>query len=130
MLVIDASALLELLLNTPRASGIALRAFSRDETVHAPHLIDIEITQVMRRYVRSRALSASQAQQALDDLSELPIERYPHLDLVPQIWRLRDSMTAYDAAYVALAEALSAPLLTCDAKLAAARGHFARIELV
>ena len=129
MLVIDASALLELLLNTHRAPWIAARAFSRDETVHAPHLIDIEVTQVMRRYVRLHAISPSRATQSLDDLAQLPIERYPHLNLVPEVWRLRDTMSAYDATYVALAAVLRAPLLTCDAKLAAA-GNAARVELV
>ena len=71
----------------------------------------------------------AQAKQSLDDLAQLPIERYPHLSLVPEVWRLRDTMSAYDATYVALAAVLRAPLLTCDAKLAAA-GNAARVELV
>lgn len=98
--------------------------------MHAPQLLDIEITQVLRRLVRQKEITGARAQQVLDDLANLPIERHEHQALVPRIWQLRDSLSAYDGAYVALAEALAAPLLTCDAKLSGAHGHRARIELV
>jgi predicted nucleic acid-binding protein len=106
------------------------RAFEASERMHAPQLLDIEITQVLRRLVQRKEISTPRAEQALDDLANLLIERHQHQALIPRIWELRDSLTAYDGAYVALAEALAAPLLTCDAKLAGAHGHRATIELV
>ncbi len=129
MIVIDASALLEMLLQTPRADQLMERALKAAERMHAPQLLDIEVTQVLRRLVQRREIAAVRAEQALDDLNDLVIERHEHQTLVSRIWQLRDSLTAYDGAYVALAEALSAPLLTCDAKLAGAHGHRATIEL-
>jgi predicted nucleic acid-binding protein len=98
--------------------------------MHAPHLLDIEVTQVLRRLVQRKEIAIARAEQALHDLAHLLIERHEHRALVPRVWQLRDSLTAYDAAYVALAEALEAPLLTCDAKLAGAHGHRATIEWV
>jgi predicted nucleic acid-binding protein len=130
VIVVDASALIELLLRTPRAQAVADRLLTAEQSLHAPHLVDVEIAQVLRRYLRVGALSAARAKQALDDLSALPMDRHPHTDLLSRIWQLRDALTAYDAAYVALAEALRAPLLTCDGKLARAHGHKAQIELV
>lgn len=128
--MIDASALLEILLRTDRADRLMERALSGSEHMHAPQLLDIEITQVLRRLVRQKEVTAPRAEQALQDLSNLLIERHDHQTLIPRIWQLRDSLTAYDGAYVALAEALAAPLLTCDAKLAGAHGHRATIELI
>jgi predicted nucleic acid-binding protein len=130
LIVIDASSLLEILLRTDRADRLMQRIFAGSEQMHAPQLLDIEITQVLRRLVRQKEITVARAEQALQDLSHLLIERHDHPTLVPRIWQLRDSLTAYDGAYVALAEALAAPLLTCDGKLAAARGHRATIELV
>ena len=128
--MIDASALIELLLRTHRAERIATRALAPDERLHAPHLIDIEITQALRRLVQLKEITALRAQQALDDLAEFVIERSEHQNLLSRIWQLRDSVTAYDGAYVALAEALNAPLLTCDSKLGRSHGHAAKIEIV
>ena len=130
MIVIDASALVEILLRTKRADRLMARAFSRSEQLHAPQLLDIEIAQVLRRLLRQKDITAARAEQALQDLSDLLIERHGHQTLIPRIWQLRDSLSAYDGVYVALAEALAAPLLTCDAKLAGAHGHRATIELV
>jgi predicted nucleic acid-binding protein len=98
--------------------------------MQAPHLLDIEVAQVLRRLVQLKGIKAARAEQALDDLAGFVIERHAHQDLLPRIWQLRNSLTAYDAAYVALAEAVDAPLLTCDAKLARSHGHRARIEIV
>ena len=128
--MIDASALLEILLRTDRADRLMERAFSGSEQMHAPQLLDIEITQVLRRLVRQREITAPRAEQALQDLSNLLIERREHQEFIQRIWQLRDSLSAYDGAYVALAEALAAPLLTCDGKLAGAPGHRAKIELI
>ena len=130
MIVLDASAILELLLRTPEGMLIEERVFSPGETLHAPHLIDVEVAQVLRRYATLGDIAPVRARQALDDLVDLPISRYPHQLFLPRIWDLRDNITAYDAAYLALAEALAAPLLTRDRRLANAPGHSAAIELV
>jgi predicted nucleic acid-binding protein len=106
------------------------RALVATEQLHAPQLLDVEIAQVLRRVALHREISAARAKQALADLEQLPIKRHIHQPLVRRIWQLRDSLTAYDAAYVALAKALPAPLLTCDPTLAHAHGHRAAVELV
>ena len=130
MIVVDASAVLEVLLNTSDGTAIAARLFTAGETLHAPHLLDLEVTQVLRRYARSGELTAQRGVQALEDLVDLPLARYPHEFLLARIWELRDNVTAYDAAYLALAEALAAPLVTRDAALASSRAHRARVELM
>jgi predicted nucleic acid-binding protein len=130
MIVLDASAVLELLLGGPGGVVVRQRIASPDETLHAPHLLDLEVPQVLRRYSASGALSSERARLAIEDLAALDLERYPHEPLLDRVWQLRDNLTAYDAAYVALAEALDAPLLTFDARLANAPGHRARIELL
>ncbi|MGH7336564.1 MAG: type II toxin-antitoxin system VapC family toxin [Myxococcota bacterium] len=129
MIVLDASAALELLLLTKPGLGLADRLFEAGETLHAPELIDLEVGQVLRRYERSRGLTAERARQALDDFEALPLERYAHRLLLRRAWELRANLTIYDGAYVALAELLDAPLLTCDAAIARA-AHRARVELV
>lgn len=98
--------------------------------LHAPHLLDIEVAQVMRRLTLAEELAPARAERALEDFVDLPIERHGHTAFLPRIWKLRTSVTAYDAAYIALAEGLAAPLLTCDSKLSRAYGHGARIELM
>ena len=130
MIVVDASAVIEVLLGTSVASRLASRFFGVGETLHAPHLLDVEVLQVMRRYERAGTISAMRGAEALDDLAAFPITRYPHQPLMARMWELRQNVTAYDAAYLALAEALAAPLVTRDAKLASAPGHRTRIELV
>ena len=130
MIVVDASVLLELLLRTPSAKTAEGRLFASREALHAPHLLDLEITQVLRRYAASGAVPAERGAMALTDLADFPVRRYAHDVLLPRIWELRANLTAYDAAYVALAEALDARLLTRDGRLARARGHHARIELL
>ncbi len=100
-----------------------------DETLHVPHLFDVEVLHVLRRYSLSGTLSESRGRLALSRLSSTRLTRYPHASFVRRIWELRHNLTAYDAAYVALAEALDAPLVTMDARLAQAPGHSAAVEL-
>jgi predicted nucleic acid-binding protein len=130
VIVVDASAVLEVLLNTPAAGPVAERIFAPGETLHAPHLLDLEVAQVLRRYAASGQLDARRGGAALEDLGDFPLTRYPHDLVLPRIWELRHRVTAYDAAYLPLAEALAVPLLSRDRRLAAAKGHRARIELV
>ena len=130
MIVVDASALLEALLRTPVARAVEERLFEPQQTLHAPHLLDIEVAQVIRRYAANGEIDSERGRAALTDLADFPFRRYPHDFLLPRVWDLRNNLTAYDAVYVALAEALDAPLLTRDQRLAAAAGHHARVELV
>ncbi len=130
MIVIDASAMLEVLLVTPTAMAIKGRIFDPDQTLHAPHLLDLEIAQVLRRYCHIGDLEPERAEEALADLAALGVVRYPHDLFLPRIWELRHNVTAYDASYIALAEELSAPLLTRDQSLAAAPGHRAAVEVI
>jgi predicted nucleic acid-binding protein len=130
MIVVDASAMLEALLRTPAAKAVEKWLFDPRQTLHAPHLLDIEVAQVIRRYSASGEIDSERGRAALADLADFPLHRYPHDFLLPRIWDLRNNLTAYDAAYVALAEALDAPLLTRDRRLAAAAGYHARVELV
>lgn len=128
MIVIDSSALLEFLLATPRGLRVAARITGPGETLHAPHLIDLELLSTMRKLERQGATAATARLFAM--APSVPIVRYPHTPLWTRIWRLRGNLTAYDAAYVALGESLSAPLVTCDARIAATPGHSATIELI
>ena len=130
MIVVDASALLEALLRTPAAKAVEKWLFDPRQTLHAPHLLDVEIAQVIRRYAANGVIDDERGRTALADLADFPLHRYPHDFLLPRVWDLRNNLTAYDAVYVALAEALDAPLLTRDRRLAAASGHHARVELV
>lgn len=130
MIVVDASALLELLLGTPRAERLAARLLTDEQRLHAPHLIDMEVTSALRRLTLSKHLPVARAEEALADLQVLGIERHAHTDLMSRVWALRNSLSAYDACYVALAEALDASLITCDAKLAGSHGHHATIETI
>jgi predicted nucleic acid-binding protein len=129
MIVIDASAILEVLLQTPASRRVNSLIFAANETLHAPHLMDLEVAQVLRRYVRSGAITAGRGAEALTDLVDFPLTRYPHHVLLNRIWQMRHGLTAYDAAYLALAEALDAPLITRDRALARASPR-GRVELV
>jgi predicted nucleic acid-binding protein len=120
---------LEVLLRTSAAAAVELRLFGT-ETLHAPHLLDLEVAQVLRRYERGGVLSARRGAEALEDLAAMRIERYPHDILLPRIWSLRGNASAYDAAYLALAEALDATLVTTDRRLAHIPGHAAHIDVV
>jgi predicted nucleic acid-binding protein len=129
VIVLDASAAIDWLLQTPAGLQIEKRIYSRNETLHSPHLLDLEVAQVLRRLVREDVISAGRVDEAINDLLALRIVRYPHFVLLPRIWQHRNNLSAYDAAYVALAESLGAPLLTRDIRLSAASGHSAHIEL-
>jgi predicted nucleic acid-binding protein len=130
VIVVDASTALEALLRTPAAETVNTRLFDSGETLHAPHLIDVEVAQVLRRHAASGAVEPERCRAALLAWADFPLRRHSHDVLLPRIWELRRNLTAYDAAYVALAEALDATLLTRDLRLATAAGHHARIELV
>jgi predicted nucleic acid-binding protein len=130
VIVLDASAATEWLFQSPAGIKIDRRIFSTAETLHVPHLLDVEVAQVLRRYVRDKTITAQRGEEALEDLSDMPLRRYPHDFLIPRVWELRATLTAYDAVYVALAEVLDAPLLTCDGKIASASGHSANVEVV
>ena len=130
MIVVDASAVLEVLLNTGKGNAVAERLFADGETLHVPHVLDLEVAQVLRRYAVGGHLDADRGGQALEDLLSFPLNRYPHDIFLPRIWELRQNVTAYDAAYITLAEALDAPLITTDLRLASSIGHDVKIETV
>lgn len=130
MIVLDASALVELLLGTARGRAVAARIADPGLGLHAPHLVDVEVAQALRRYALEGDLDAAAAARALDDLRALDLERHAHEPLLDRVWELRQNLTAYDAVYVALAEVLDAPLLSCDARLARAPGVAQLVELV
>lgn len=130
MIVVDASALLEVLLRTRSAQAVEARIFDAPrKTLHAPHLLDVEVAQVLRRYAAMGEIDGQRGAEALADLADFPIRRYPHDFLLTRVWKLRSNFTAYDAVYVALAEALGARLLTRDQRLATAVRRHADIEL-
>ncbi len=129
MIVLDASAAIEWLLHTPAGQRIEQRIYSRHESLHGPHLLDIEVAHTLRRFVREGSVTAQRAEEAVYDLLSTRLTRYPHSLFLPWIWQHRHNLSAYDAAYVGLAEKLDAALLTRDGRLAAASGHDAKVEL-
>ena len=108
---------------SPNGSAIEDHVFSSEEPLAAPQLLDVEVLHVLRRFHRTRTLTLKRSEQALDDFGDLPIRRYGHELLRTGMWRMRNNVTAYDAAYIALAELLEAPIVTCDGKLASSSGH-------
>jgi predicted nucleic acid-binding protein len=129
LIVVDASVVLDLLLRA-KAGPIERRLFDAGETIHAPHLVDLEVAQVLRRHVAARRLRPDAGREALGVLAALGLRRWPHEPLLPRVWALRANLSAYDAAYVALAEALRAPLVTRDSRLAAAPGLETHVEVI
>lgn len=128
VIVVDTSAVISALAERPPIVGLRARLES-DPDLHAPHLIDVEVLHALRRLVSRGEITEPRAEDARNDFAQLTIVRYAHHPLGDRIWQLRHHLTAYDAAFVALSEALAAPLITCDARLATAGGHGARIEL-
>lgn len=128
MLVVDTSAVLEALAGREPAPGL-VHTLAADGDLHAPHLIDIEFLDAPRRLAMTGDLSEDRAADARADFADLARTRYPHHELSDRIWELRHNLTAYDAVFVALAEALATPLVTCDARVASASGHRAAMEL-
>jgi predicted nucleic acid-binding protein len=133
MLVIDASAMTELLLGRRPADTVERQVAEHAYDLHAPHLLDVEVLSALRRVVAAGDATPLRAEDAIEDLLDLPLERYPHDILVPRVWELRGNFSAYDAAYVALAEALAeggATLLTSDALFAKATRRHTGIHVV
>jgi len=133
MLVVDASALCELILGRPAGAAVGEHLVRHAFALHAPHLVDVEVLSALRRLVASGEASADRAGEAIADLQDLPIERYRHDILAPRIWQLRENLTAYDACYVALAEGLAdrpVPLLTADGRLARAMSSHSEVPVL
>jgi predicted nucleic acid-binding protein len=129
VIVLDASAAIDWLLQTPAGRQIEARIYARNESLHAPHLLDLEVGQVLRRLARDSVIAAQRAEEAIEDLIALRITRYPHFVFLTRIWKLRHNFSAYDAAYLALAETLGATLITREARLASAPLPHAPVEL-
>lgn len=127
MIVVDASAIVDYV--ALKQIDALPERLTQGDTLHAPHLIDVEVTHAVRGLVARGELSADGAFLARRDAAEMSMTLYPHALLLERAWHLRDTLSTYDAVYVALAELLPAPLVTCDARLAAAHGHDAEIEL-
>jgi predicted nucleic acid-binding protein len=127
VIVVDASAIADLLLRTPRLAACVAAELRADGFPQTLDLADVEVVSVLERKARRGELELGRAEEALDDLASLPVRRHGAAEFRRRIWELRDELSAYDAAYVALAEALSAPLLTTDSRLARAGGHRAEI---
>lgn len=123
MVVVDASAIIEQLLGRPEV----LRGHA---TVHAPAALDLEVVSAWRRMVLRGALPASSAREAIELYSAMSVTRHEHVLLLPRIWQLRHDITAFDAAYVALAEALGVPLLTADLRLARTASRYCDVVTV
>ena len=130
MIVLDASVVVELLLDTTTGRRVALLVGDAAIALHVPHLLDVEVVSALRRLVRDGSLDHEDAEAAIGDLMALDLQRHSHEALLERAWALRANVTTYDAVYVALAEALNATLLTCDSKLARAPGSEVRVELI
>jgi predicted nucleic acid-binding protein len=130
VLVLDASVILELPLGTTAGVTVARRLRSVRESLAAPHLMDVEVTQPLRRFTHAGTLAPDRGAEAIADLSDFPIVRYPHDVLLPRMWALRQNATASDAAYIALAEALHGLRITRARRLKDLPGHGATIEVV
>lgn len=130
MKVIDASALVELLIGTPRGLRVAEALEDETESIHMPHLADVEVAHVLRRLVALDAIPERTGEEAIADLQDLDIDRHAHDPLLERIWELRGHVSAHDAAYLALSEVLDATLLTCDRRLAKSAGRTVRVAVL
>lgn len=127
MIVVDASAVVELLASEERDQQLERRLLAESD-LGAPHLLDVEVASALRGMASRGEIGDDRAADALLDAGDMRVELYPHSALLPRAWELRHSLTIYDAVYVALADALEAPLVTCDAGLAHAAASHVRIE--
>jgi predicted nucleic acid-binding protein len=127
VIVLDASVVVELLTNGPLAGSLRHDVARRSDTFIAPHLLDVEVVSAIRNLVAGQRIDAHLSEQILTGLAMLPAQRFPHTPLLSRMWELRHNFTAYDAAYIALAEATNSVLYTCDEKLS--KGHRARVAL-
>jgi predicted nucleic acid-binding protein len=130
VIVVDSSAMTELVLETPRGRRVEARLFRDGDELHAPHLMDVEVLRAVRRYVLKKDIDSDRAEQALLDLVDFRIHRHEHFGFLWRAWQLRHNLAAYDAMYVVLAEALDATVVTCDGPLGDAPGHLARVEVI
>jgi predicted nucleic acid-binding protein len=130
VIVVDASAMTEFLLQTPLGVRVEARLFRDGDEFHAPHLIDVEVAQALRRLVRTGEVRAERAEEAIADLTDTDLRRHAHVALLGRTWELRDNLTSYDAMYIALAEAIASPLVTCDGPLGTTPGHTVRVEVI
>jgi predicted nucleic acid-binding protein len=126
---VDASAVIELLLSTPLGRLVATE-IGVVHTLHAPELLGVEVVSVLRRLIAAGEIDVDSAERVIAELGALGVEAYEHAPLLGRMLALRNNLTAYDAAYVALAKALDAVLLTCDSKIAGATGHSAAVKVV
>jgi predicted nucleic acid-binding protein len=127
MTVLDASVVVELLTNGPMADFLRRDLAGCGESLIVPHLLDVEVVSALRNLIAGRRIDSHRSEQFLAGLATLPAERYAHTPLAGRIWELRRNFTAYDAVYIALAEATNSVLYTCDAKLC--KGHRAQVVL-
>lgn len=130
MIVVDASAIVEMLLHTVAGVRITPYVQTTTSTVHSPHLLDAEVAHVVRRYTLAGDIDMERGAEMVSILRDLIIHRHDHRPLLGRVWELRHSVGAYDALYVALAETLDAPLLTADSRLATAHGHRADVQVI
>jgi predicted nucleic acid-binding protein len=130
VIVLDASAVLELVVGSDAGALVAETIAPSDISLHAPHLLSVEVAQAVRRLVGASQLSSDRASEALTDLAALDIYRYEHEPLLGRAFELRQNLTTYDAMYVGLAEVLDAPLVTFDARLERAPGHEAEVVVL
>jgi predicted nucleic acid-binding protein len=130
MIVLDASAVVELLLSTRTGRNVADRLRALPTPAHVPHLLAVEVTHVLRRLAATTAITSAEAHEALVVLGQLDLQRWDHEPMLRRAWQLRENLTIYDAMYVVLAEALDVPLLTTDRRLGRSIGHRARIEVL
>ncbi len=128
MIVVDTSAVLDALVTRPRNEPLIAR-LADDGDLHAPHLVDVEFLHALRRLVNTGKLDEASAEQFRSDFELLALTRYPHTHLADRMWELRTNLTAYDAAFVALAEALEIVLITSDGRIARSPGHRAQVEV-
>ena len=129
MIVVDASIVVEVLLRSDAGAALEERLFEGDDPLHAPHLLDVEVAHALRRCALHGDIDERHGRDSFGDLTAMSIERHGHQPLLERIWQLRHNLTACDAAYLALAESLDAPLLTRDSALASVAGHHARVVL-